>query len=196
MAGLFINAESNRLEQAHQAEMRDLDDWWKKHLEQETRISEKEALARKKKADAALAAIKKKEAEEVQRLKQLEQFQEHKRRMKAKELEQQLAEAVKKEAEKKRLMEEEEKRLARKRREEDVRARYKDSELQRQVVDSDMDLLRAANSAGLCRIIVDGINPEGIGMSRTGVWTVDRSGINSWCDRCRNTVGNRWMIGM
>jgi hypothetical protein len=176
--------------------MRDLDDWWKKHLEQETRISEKEALARKKKADAALAAIKKKEAEEVQRLKQLEQFQEHKRRMKAKELEQQLAEAVKKEAEKKRLMEEEEKRLARKRREEDVRARYKDSELQRQVVDSDMDLLRAANSAGLCRIIVDGINPEGIGMSRTGVWTVDRSGINSWCDRCRNTVGNRWMIGM
>jgi hypothetical protein len=69
MAGLFINAESNRLEQAHQAEMRDLDDWWKKHLEQETRISEKEALARKKKADAALAAIKKKEAEEVQTVK-------------------------------------------------------------------------------------------------------------------------------
>ena len=63
IAGLFINAESNRLEQAHQAEMQGLDDWWKKYLEQETKKSKKEALARKKKADAALAAIKKKEAE-------------------------------------------------------------------------------------------------------------------------------------
>ena len=124
----------------------------------------------------------------MQRLKQLEQFQEHKRGMKAKELKEQLAKAAKKEAERKRLMEEEEKQLARKSREEDGRARYKDSELQRQVVDSDIDLLRAANSARLCRISVDRINPEGIGMSSAGVWTVDRSGINSWCDRCRNTV--------
>ena len=64
------------------------------------------------------------------------------------------------------------------------------------MVDSDIDLLRAANSAGLCPVSVDGINPEGTGMSSAGVWTVDRSGINSWCDRCRNTVGNRWMVGM
>ena len=82
------------------------------------------ALARKKKADAELPAIKKKEVQEIQRLKQLEQFQEHTRRMKAKELEKKLAEAAKKEEEKKQLMAEEEAKLVRKRREEDRRRRF------------------------------------------------------------------------
>ena len=68
--------------------------------------------------------------------------------------------------------------------------------MQRLAVDADIDLLRAVNAVRLCSISVQGINPEGIGMSNAGVRTADRSGINSWCDRCRNTLGNREWIGM
>lgn len=196
MAGLFINAETKKLEQTHQDKLQGLSSWLKTHLAEEQKRSEAEASERKKKADAELAAIKKKEADDLIRFEQMQQLQRFRQEAKAKELEKKLAEAAKKEEEKKRLMAEEEAKLARKQREDDGRARFKDSLLQRQVVDADIDLLRAANAAGLCRISVPGIEVEGIGMETDGMWSVDRSGINSWCDRCRNILGDRQFIGM
>jgi hypothetical protein len=103
-----------------------------------------------------------------------------------------LKEAAERQAKKDREVAEEAERTARTRRQNAAQAAYNDSVLQRQSVDSDIDLFRAAHAGGITRIAVRGLAPEGIGMELVNDpshASVDRSAINSWCDGCRKPLG-------
>lgn len=113
------------------------------------------------------------------------------------EAEKKLREAAEKQRKQQQYLDEEHaaivEKQARARREEVAQAAYEESLLQRSSVSGDVDLFRAASAAALTRINVAGINPYKIGMENDG--SVTRSGINSWCDRCRRVLGAEEVAG-
>ncbi|MCJ1397151.1 hypothetical protein MMC11_000343 [Xylographa trunciseda] len=199
LAGLSINADARKMKEEHERSL------------EETRIRAREELAKR---DKLLEAARKKEAERQERLDkeaerraedarkaerirmhQLEQIQERNRRIRQAELDRQTKEEERKQAERQRWQEKQALQAKAARLAAETKDGYECSLLQRDSIDQDIEYIRSAAQAGILRNEIDGIAPSGHGMS-DGIngFSVDRSGLNHWCDICQNPIGARRKI--
>ena len=199
LAGLSINAETRKMKEDHE------------HKLETTRIRAQEELSKR---DKQLEEVRKQEAArqkkiekeieqkannarkaEKARLNQLEQIQQRNRRIKQAELDRRAREEERQQAERQRWQEEQALQAERARLAAEIKDGYQCSLLQRDSVDQDIGYIRTAAQAGILRNEIDGIAPSGQGMSNgSGGFSVDRSGLNHWCDICQNPIGARRKI--
>ncbi|MCJ1389739.1 hypothetical protein MMC18_002596 [Xylographa bjoerkii] len=199
MAGLSISAEARKMKEEHERAL------------EETRIRAREELSKRdklleeaRKRDATRQERMQKEAErkaevarkaEEARLKQLEQLQERSRRIKQAEIDRQAKVEEERQVERQRWQEEQALQAKAARLAADTKDGYRYSLLQRDSVDQNIDYIRTAAQAGILRNQIDGIAPGGQGMSDGyDGFSVDRSGLNHWCDICQNPIGARRKI--
>lgn len=189
MAGLFINSDSEQLQEEHEAKTIKMQREFTKEVEKrQNELNARRNMQRQlrlKEQDE----LKKMEKQQQLMKTQLELYRLN-QRVKQAELRARLREEEEMQA---RAREQEEQilRQRRERQEKDSRQRARLSLSQRKVVNQQLDLLRAANAGGLAQIYVAAIEREGVGMmnedcSRT---TVKRSGLNQWCDFCLKPFG-------
>ena len=196
MAGLFIKDDATQLEIEHEQKAAKMQEDFNKMLQEQQ--GQKDAARRTADLTARrkLANIKKndlltleKQQQAMQRKINLLQFNQ---RVKEAELAAKLRADEALEAERERIREQEEAGARRRAEEKESQQRHALSLAQRRHVDQQLQLLRVASLAGRSRVSVPGIEAKGFGMFADGDpqrLTVTRSGLNEWCDFCREPFG-------
>ncbi|MCJ1431797.1 hypothetical protein MMC27_001152 [Xylographa pallens] len=201
MAALSIDAEARKMREEHERKLEE------SRIQAQEELSKRDKLLEKaRKQEAARQQVIEKEAErkaenarkaEKARISQLEQLQERNRRIKQAQLDRQAKAEETKQAERQRWQEEQALQAKAERLAADTKDGYRLSWLQRESVDRDIDYIRTAAQAGILQNEINGIAPSGQGMSDgNGGFSVDRSGLNHWCDICQNPIGARRKISM
>ena len=199
MAGLSINAEARKMKEEYEHELEETRRKAQEELSQRDKLHEKarkQEVARRKEIEkeAERKAEKARKAENA-RISQLEQLQARSRRIKQAELDRQAKVEEKREAERQRWQEEQALQAKEARLAADTKDCYRLSLLQRESVDRDIDYIRTAAQAGILQNEIKGIAPSGDGMSDGNYgFSVDRSGLNHWCDICQNPIGAKRKI--
>ena len=199
MAGLSIDAEARKMREDHEHELEET------RLQAQEELSKRDKLLEKvRNQEAARQKVVEKEAErkaenarkaEKARISQLEQLQERNRRIKQAELDRQAKIEERKQAERQRWQEVQASQAKAERLAADIKDGYRLSWLQRESVDRDIDYIRTAAQAGILQNEIKGIAPTGQGISDgNDGFSVDRSGLNHWCDICQNPIGARRKI--
>ncbi len=190
MAGLFINNDSEELQQEQEMKTAKLQEDFEKRLEEQqsrldgARRKTQQKLIFKEQENPQLIEKNRRLMEqqvEIYRLKQKVKQAELRARLR----EEEEMEAREREREADRL------RQRRETQERQSRQRGRLSLTQSKTVEQQLDLLRAAHAGDITEVIVRGVVPEGLGMlSEDGsAYPVTRSGLNRWCDFCLKPYG-------
>jgi hypothetical protein len=199
MADFFIGEDTKETKPG-MAENKSKHSWWDiykaNRMEAQKNQHRVEQIRRKREAEEL--RMREAEISDTSRLRMIEQAHWHAAKMKMREIKVKKREAEQREVERERIKLEEEIKLKRKAAENRAVAGYNASLIQMQTVESDIDLLRAANAVGLVRIDIKGLASEGVGMlveAYSDKLSVERSPLNRWCDGCQQIIGARVRIG-
>ena len=201
MAGLSIDAEAHKMREEHERKLEETRTQAREELLKRDKMLEaarkREATRLKEMEKEAERKAEKTRKAETARISQLEQLQERNRRIKQAELDNQAKTEERKQAERQRWQEEQALQAKEARLAADIKDGYRLSLVQRDSVDRDIDYIRTAARAGILQNEIKGIAPSGEGMSDGNYgFSVDRSGLNHWCDICQNPIGARKEISM
>ncbi|MCJ1353567.1 MAG: hypothetical protein MMC33_003554 [Icmadophila ericetorum] len=199
LAGLSINADAREMKEEYERNLEQTQIRAQEELGKRDKLHEE---ARKKEAarQERLEKEVERRAEDVRkaeqvRLSQLEQLQARDRLIKQAELDRQTKTEESKQAERQRWQEEQALKAEATHRATEIKDGYRCSLLQRDSVDRDIEYIRSVARAGILRNEIAGIAPSGQGISDgSGGSSVDRSGLNHWCDVCQNPIGARRKI--
>ena len=190
MAGLLINNDSEEFQKEQEMKTAKLQEDFKKRLEEQQ--SRLDGARRETQQKLTL-----KEEENLQQMEKNKWLMEQQieiyrlnQRVKQAELRVRLREEEEMQA-REREREADRLRQRREAQERESRQRGRLSLTQRNTVDQQLDLLRAAHAGGVTEVSVRGVAPEGLGMvsQDSSEYSVTRSGLNRWCDFCLKPYG-------